>query len=68
MAYSGSKPLQHAASKIKHPGATRNAAKRAGISTHEQAEKWSHEKGDTPKAKRDRARGNLALGYEHARH
>lgn len=63
MAYRGKKPLQHAASKIKHPGATRNAAKRAGISTHQQAEKWSHSS-----SKKLRARGNLALAFEHARH
>jgi len=68
MAYKGSKPLTHAASKIKNPGVTTRAAKAAGISTHEQEEKWAHTTGNSPEAKKKRARGNLGLAFSHAHH
>lgn len=44
---------------IKHPGRTTAAAHRAGISVHEQAERWSHSS-DPSK----RGAGNLALRFQ----
>ena len=57
------KPLTHAASKIKHPGAVKEAAARAGESTTEWAEEHSHD--SNPKT---RARANLALAFKHSKH
>jgi len=46
-------------SAIKRPGRVKNAAKRAGISTHQEAEKMAHS--SDPSA---RGAGNLALRFE----
>lgn len=61
------KPLQHIAAHIKHPGATRAAAERAGESTEEWAEQHKHDKGapGTPGGVR-RARATSALAFIHA--
>jgi hypothetical protein len=57
------KPLTEAASHIKHPGATRRAAHRAGESTREWAEQHKHD--SDPKK---RARATLALGFMNSKH
>jgi hypothetical protein len=49
--------IQHA---IKRKGRIINAAKRAGVSTHTEAERFAHSKDDPSK----RSAGNLALRFE----
>jgi hypothetical protein len=53
--------LAKAAGKIKHPGVVKEAAKKAGRSTHAELEKLAHTKGSSKAAKKARARGNLGL-------
>jgi hypothetical protein len=53
--------LGKAAGKIKHKGVVKKAAKKAGVSTHQELKKLSHMKGNSPAAKKARARGNLGL-------
>jgi len=55
------KPLTHAASKIKHPGAVKKAAAAAGQSTYEWEEEHKHD--SNPKT---RARATLGLAFRHA--